>query len=78
VYLGNEMKEKNFNYLLDPVGFVRSSLRARENAPRQAYEGAPEAFLELKEAFAPALHGITVGDEIIVIKGSFAPELFTR
>jgi tRNA-Thr(GGU) m(6)t(6)A37 methyltransferase TsaA len=55
------------NYLLDPIGFIHSSLRTREDAPRQGYEGAPEAWLELKEGFVPALHGVSVGDAVIVI-----------
>jgi tRNA (Thr-GGU) A37 N-methylase len=55
------------NYLLDPIGLIRSSLQAREDAPRQGYEGAPDAWLELKEAFEPALRGVNVGDELILI-----------
>jgi tRNA-Thr(GGU) m(6)t(6)A37 methyltransferase TsaA len=55
------------NYLLDPIGFIRSSLRTREDAPRQGYEGAPDAWLEVKEAFAAALRGVGIGDEVIVI-----------
>ena len=55
------------NYLLNPIGFIRSSLQAREDAPRQGYEGAPDAWLELKEELAPALGGLSVGDAVIVI-----------
>ena len=55
------------NYLLDPIGFIRSSLRTREDAPRQGYEGAPDAWLELKEDFVAALGGMAVGDQVIVI-----------
>jgi tRNA-Thr(GGU) m(6)t(6)A37 methyltransferase TsaA len=55
------------NYLLNPIGFIQSSLRTREDAPRQGYEGAPEAWLELKEGFVPALQGVNVGEEVILI-----------
>lgn len=55
------------NYVLDPIGFIRSSLQTREDAPRQGYEGAPDAWLELKEGFVPALRGVSVGDAVIVI-----------
>jgi tRNA-Thr(GGU) m(6)t(6)A37 methyltransferase TsaA len=55
------------DWTLRPIGVVRSSLRALENAPRQASEGAPEARLEIDPAFADALQGIDVGDELIVL-----------
>lgn len=54
-------------YALEPIGIVRSTLISREVAPRQGYEGAPEAWLELAEPMAPGLDGIAVADEIIVL-----------
>jgi tRNA-Thr(GGU) m(6)t(6)A37 methyltransferase TsaA len=53
--------------VLRPIGVVRSTLRLAEDAPNQAYEGAPEALLELDAAFAEALDRIEVGDELIVL-----------
>jgi len=53
--------------ILRPIGHIRSPLRARGDAPRQGSEGAPDAWLELDPAFAPALHGIAPGDELIVV-----------
>jgi tRNA-Thr(GGU) m(6)t(6)A37 methyltransferase TsaA len=50
-----------------PVGVVRSALRARDDAPNQAFEGAPEAVLELDAAFADAIHLVEPGDELIVL-----------
>ena len=50
-----------------PIGVVRSSLRERSDAPKQAFEGAPEALLELDPAFAPALNGVAAGQELIVL-----------
>jgi tRNA-Thr(GGU) m(6)t(6)A37 methyltransferase TsaA len=54
-------------YLLHPVGFVRSPLTARENAPKQGSEGAPQAFVEIDRAFVQALDGIVAGSEIILL-----------
>ena len=49
------------------IGVVRSTLRDRRNAPRQAFEGAPEATLEIDPVFAPALDRVTSGIELIVV-----------
>ena len=55
------------NYRLQPVGFVRSSLRQREAAPNQGSEGAPDAWLDVDPTFAEALVGLSDGDDLIVI-----------
>jgi tRNA-Thr(GGU) m(6)t(6)A37 methyltransferase TsaA len=52
---------------MTPIGVVRSNLRDRRDAPRQAFEGAPEATLEIDAAFAPALDRVTRGTELIVL-----------
>jgi tRNA-Thr(GGU) m(6)t(6)A37 methyltransferase TsaA len=54
-------------YDLRPIGVVRSALRATADAPNQAFQGAPEARLEIGPAFAGALHLIAPGDELIVV-----------
>lgn len=54
-------------YLLRPIGVVRSSLRRLADAPLQGDEGAPEASIEFAAGVAPALGGIRVGDELIVL-----------
>jgi tRNA-Thr(GGU) m(6)t(6)A37 methyltransferase TsaA len=54
-------------YIVRPVGIVRSTLRSREDAPNQAFEGAPGALIEIDPAFAAALHRIEAGDELIVL-----------
>ena len=53
--------------LLTPIGVVRSPLRDRADAPRQGNEGAPDARILVEPAFADALDGVTVGDELIVL-----------
>jgi len=54
-------------YLVRPIGVVRSRLRAIADAPNQAFEGAPEALLEIDSAFVDALHRLQPGDELIVL-----------
>ena len=54
-------------YTIEPIGVIRSELTSREAAPRQGYEGAPAAWLEVNSTVAEGLGGIAVGDEIIVI-----------
>jgi tRNA-Thr(GGU) m(6)t(6)A37 methyltransferase TsaA len=54
-------------YLVHPIGVVRSTLRAAADAPNQAFEGAPEALLEIDPAFADALHRVEPGDELILL-----------
>jgi tRNA-Thr(GGU) m(6)t(6)A37 methyltransferase TsaA len=54
-------------YTLQPVGFIRSTVKGRADAPRQGSEGAPDAWLEIEPQFADALLGMEVGHELIVI-----------
>ena len=53
--------------MLHPIGVVRSPLRETADAPNQAFEGAPDALLEIDPAYAAALHGVGPGDELIVL-----------
>jgi tRNA-Thr(GGU) m(6)t(6)A37 methyltransferase TsaA len=52
---------------LHPIGHIRSSLRTLDEAPRQGNEGAPDAWLDIDPAFAPALLGVAPGDDLVVI-----------
>ena len=54
-------------FSLQPIGYIRSTLQALEEAPKQGGEGAPDAWLEVEPGFAPALRGVEVGDELVVI-----------
>lgn len=55
------------DYTLHPIGFLQSSLTQREGAPKQGREGAPDAWLTINEDAAEGLHGIAVGDDLIII-----------
>ena len=52
---------------LEPIGWVRSPLTDLDSAPRQADEGAPEAWLELAPVVGEGLRGLRTGDTIIVL-----------
>jgi tRNA-Thr(GGU) m(6)t(6)A37 methyltransferase TsaA len=54
-------------YHVRRVGVIVSELRDRASAPRQGYEGAPAAWVEVDARWADALFGVTVGDEVIVL-----------
>ena len=55
------------NYVLQPIGVVRSELIHLQDAPMQGDEGAPEAWLELTAQAALGLTGIKPGDELLVL-----------
>ena len=55
------------SFMLHPVGFVRSILKRRSDCPKQGYEGAPDAWVEIDPAFAECLDGITPGSEVILL-----------
>ena len=52
---------------LRPIGVIRSTIKLRSEAPKQASEGAPDAWLEVNPLVAEGLEGLAVGDEIIVV-----------
>jgi tRNA-Thr(GGU) m(6)t(6)A37 methyltransferase TsaA len=54
-------------YSVRPIGVVRSPIREIQDAPNQAYEGAPEALLEIDPAFVPALHRVAPGQDLILL-----------
>lgn len=58
---------KATTYTVNPIGFIRSPLEIREDAPKQGYEGAPDAWVDLTESVAEGLDGIAAGQEIILI-----------
>jgi tRNA-Thr(GGU) m(6)t(6)A37 methyltransferase TsaA len=59
--------EPHTQIVITAIGVVRSILHERRDAPNQAFEGAPEAILEINPEFAPALHRVSPGTELIVV-----------
>ena len=55
------------DYSLHPIGFVRSRIISRKDAPKQGSEGAPDAWLDLDPAIAEGLADIAVGQEVILL-----------
>ncbi len=55
------------DFMLRPLGYLRSSLIRREDAPMQGFEGAPDAWIEIEPTLAEALVGIRAGDALIII-----------
>ena len=52
---------------LTAIGRVESQLKDLADAPRQADEGAPSAWLVFEPDVGDALRGLRVGDEIVVL-----------
>ena len=55
------------SFELRPIGRVESSLTDPAAAPKQGFEGAPEAWLVLEADVREGLEGLAVGDELIVL-----------
>jgi tRNA-Thr(GGU) m(6)t(6)A37 methyltransferase TsaA len=53
--------------VLEPIGVVESPLTDAADAPKQGFEGAPEATIVLDERVLDGLGGIAAGDELIVL-----------
>jgi tRNA-Thr(GGU) m(6)t(6)A37 methyltransferase TsaA len=55
------------SYLLRPIGWVRSGLKRPADAPKQGFEGAPDARLEIEPQFLRGLEELQTGEDIIVL-----------
>jgi tRNA-Thr(GGU) m(6)t(6)A37 methyltransferase TsaA len=55
------------SYDVVPIGKVQSPLTDKKTAPKQGHEGSPEATLVFEERVLDALHGLAVGDEVILL-----------
>jgi tRNA-Thr(GGU) m(6)t(6)A37 methyltransferase TsaA len=58
--------EGQVTYELQVIGHVQSSLVDPERAPKQGYEGGPEAWLVFREDVAEGIRDLRVGDDIFV------------
>jgi len=52
---------------LRPIGWVRSPLRRPADAPKQGFEGAPNARIQIEPDFLTALDGIEAGQDLLVL-----------
>ena len=50
-----------------PIGRVESTLADRASAPKQGWEGAPDAVLVLDAAYREAARDLRAGDEVLVL-----------
>src|SRR5262249_18630618 len=55
------------DFELKPIGRVASMLTRLDSAPRQADEGAPEAWLLFDAEMSKGLEGIRAGDEVLLL-----------
>ena len=54
-------------YEIRPVGRVESTLADRRTAPKQGFEGAPDAWLVFGPEVAEAIRDLAVGAEVLVL-----------
>jgi len=59
--------DRRRGYEFRPVGFVSSPLQDVASAPKQADEGAPEAWLVFDEGMREALADVRAGDDAILL-----------
>ncbi len=57
----------NEPYDLRPIGWVRSRLARRLDAPKQGHEGAPDARVEVLPEFAIGLGGLSAGQDVLLL-----------
>jgi tRNA-Thr(GGU) m(6)t(6)A37 methyltransferase TsaA len=57
----------NRSYELRPIGQVESPLTDRESAPKQGFEGAPDAWLVFDADMADGIGDLAVGAEVFVL-----------
>ncbi len=55
------------SHTVTPIGRVHSSLKRPADAPKQGYEGAPNARLEIDAAFRRGLDGMAAGQDILIL-----------
>ena len=55
------------SFEVEAIGRVESPLTDLESAPRQADEGAPEAWLVFEPEMLEGLRGLQSGDEVVVL-----------
>jgi tRNA-Thr(GGU) m(6)t(6)A37 methyltransferase TsaA len=54
-------------YQIRPIGYVESPLVDREGAPKQGFEGAPDAWLVFDPGVVEGIRDLAVGAEVFVL-----------
>lgn len=54
-------------FIVHPIGRVRSSLTDLSQCPNQGTEGAPDAWIDIDPAYVEGLMGLEPGTEIIIL-----------
>ncbi len=54
-------------YMIRPIGYVESQLADRWTAPKQGFEGAPDAWLVFDPDVTEGFGDLSVGDEVFVL-----------
>jgi tRNA (Thr-GGU) A37 N-methylase len=60
-------------YEIKPIGRVESPLVDPETAPKQGFEGAPEAWLVFDPEVVEGIRDFAVGDDVFVLTGCIGP-----
>ena len=55
------------SYEIRPVGYVESTITDRASAPKQGFEGAPDAWLVFDATVAEATRDLVPGSEVFVL-----------
>lgn len=50
-----------------PIARIRSALKSPAKAPKQGSEGAPNAWIDVHDAYAVGLHGLQAGQQVILV-----------
>jgi tRNA-Thr(GGU) m(6)t(6)A37 methyltransferase TsaA len=59
--------KRSRSYAVCPIAWVRSTLKRRSEAPKQGFEGAPDATVEVLADFVRGLDGIRPGQEVWIL-----------
>ena len=65
--MAREAKRTMTECVVQPIGYLRSELKDPALAQKFYTEGAPDAWLELDDAYAAGLERLKVGQELIVV-----------
>lgn len=58
---------RSHEFVVHAIGFVRSSLAKRGDAPRQGDEGAPDAWIDVRPSVIDALDGLEPGQDVVLL-----------